>query len=133
MKHDPIPVRRSAGAAAVPVLALALLLGAAWPVGAQQPEPWAVAGRQGVIQVVIVPTDQARDREAYAQQIGLLCQPQATCFINFFTNSTGAEAAVPLPDAISHEATAVFRRSVKQAGEYFRWSCRMGLDAGNCF
>jgi hypothetical protein len=115
----------------------ALLLAAALAsqsAAAQQAEkPWPVAGRQGLIQVVIVPADQARDREAYAQQIDLLCPPQATCFINFFTNSTGAEAVVPLPEAISHEATAVFRRSVKQAGEYFRWSCRMGLDAGNCF
>ncbi|MEF7614489.1 hypothetical protein V4F39_11270 [Aquincola sp. MAHUQ-54] len=106
--------------------------GAAGPAAART-EPWPVAGRQGVIQVVIVPGNQARDREAYTRQIALLCAPQSTCFINFFTNSTGAPVAVPLPDEIAQESTAVFRRSVKQGGEYFRWSCRMGIDAGNCF
>lgn len=97
------------------------------------PDAWPVAGRQGVIQVVIVPEAAARDRAAYAQQIEQLCPPQSTCFINFHTNSSGAPVAVPLPDAISQESTAVFRRSVKQGGEYFRWSCRMGIDAANCF
>lgn len=96
-------------------------------------ETWPVAGRQGVIQVVIVPQAAARDRAAYAQQIERLCAPQSTCFINFHTNTAGAPLAVPLPDAIAQESTAVFRRSVKQGGEYFRWSCRMGIDAANCF
>lgn len=96
-------------------------------------EAWPVAGRQGVIQVVIVPEEAARDREAYTRQIERLCPPQSTCFLNFHTNSSGAPLAVPLPDAIAQESTAVFRRSVKQGGEYFRWSCRMGIDAANCF
>jgi hypothetical protein len=94
---------------------------------------WEVAGRQGLIQVVIVPQAQARDREAYARQVALLCQPQLTCFINFFSNSTGAPLSVPLPDAIAKEPTALFRRSTKQGAELFRWSCRMGSDEGNCF
>ena len=104
---------------------------------AQAPAPpagaWEIAGRQGIIQVVIVPPAQARDREAYAKQAALLCQPQLSCFINFFTNSTGAPLSVPLPDAVSNEPTAIFRRSTKQGAELFRWSCRMGTDEGNCF
>lgn len=100
---------------------------------AQAPGAWELAGRQGLIQVVIVPPAEARDREAYARQVALLCPPQLTCFINFFTNSTGAPLSVPLPDAISKEPTAIFRRSTKQGAELFRWSCRMGTDEGNCF
>lgn len=105
---------------------------AAQPTTPEDPA-WPVAGRQGVIQVVIVPEKAARDREAYTRQIERLCPPQSTCFLNFHTNSSGAPLAVPLPDAIAQESTAVFRRSVKQGGEYFRWSCRMGMDAANCF
>ena len=94
---------------------------------------WALVGRQGIIQVVIVPADQARDREAYRQQIARLCDPSQTCFINFFTNSTAAPTELPLPDAIAREATAIYRHSVKQGGEMFRWSCRLGNDPVDCF
>lgn len=118
----------------IPVLtATAALLVCAASHAAAPAATWPVAGRQGVIQVVIVPEAAARDRAAYAQQIEQLCPPQSTCFLNFHTNSRGAPLAVPLPDAIAQESTAVFRRSVKQGGEYFRWSCRMGIDAANCF
>lgn len=125
---------RAGRAAATALLAGAGLGG--WGAAAAQadePQPWPLAGRQGVIQVVIVPDHAARDPQAYARQIERLCAPQAACFVNFHTNSTGAPVAVPLPDAIAQESTAVFRRSVKQGGEYFRWSCRMGIDAANCF
>jgi hypothetical protein len=98
-----------------------------------QPVAWPVAGRQGMIQVVIVPVDQARDRDAYIKQIGLLCEPQMSCFINFFTNSTGAPVSLPLSDAIDEQPTALFRRSTKQGGEFFRWSCRMAMAEGDCF
>jgi len=81
------------------------------------PEAWPVAGQQGVLRFVIVPTELARDRAAYARQIELLCQPGQTCFLNFYTNTAGAALTVPLPDAIDHEATAVFRRSMKQGAE----------------
>jgi hypothetical protein len=113
----------------------ALLCLAAGLAQAQTPPAaaWDVAGRQGLIHVVIVPPAQARNRDAYAQQVALLCPLTATCFINFFTNSTGAPVSVPLPDAIAGEPTAIFRRSAKQGAELFRWSCRMGSDAGNCF
>lgn len=94
---------------------------------------WTLAGRQGIIRVVIVPPEQARDRDAYMKQIALLCEPQMSCFVNFFTNTTHASVGVPLPDAIEHEATALFRRSTKQGGEFFRWSCRMKMEEGDCF
>jgi len=95
--------------------------------------PWAVAGQQGLVRSVIVPQAQARDRAAYFRQIESLCEPGSTCFLNFFTNSTGAQLAMPLPDAIDHEATAVFRRSAKRGGDIFRWSCRLQVPQEDCF
>ncbi len=95
--------------------------------------PWPVAGEQGLLRLVIVPLAQAKERDAYVQQIEQLCEPDRSCFLNFYTNSSGAPLAVPLPDAIDREATAVFRRSSKQGVESFRWSCRMQLPDGNCF
>ena len=103
------------------------------PASATDSDKWPVAGRQGIIQFVIVPTDQARDREAYAKQVEELCEPNLTCFINFYTNTAGAPLAVPLPDAIDKEPAAIFRRSTKQGAELFRWSCRMATGDGDCF
>jgi hypothetical protein len=97
------------------------------------PETWTVAGRQGMILQVIVPLEQAKDRDAYRQQIEILCQGKETCFVNFYTNSAGAPLAIPLPDAISHEATATQRRSAKRGSEVFRWSCRLALPEPDCF
>jgi hypothetical protein len=94
---------------------------------------WPLAGQQGLVRYVIVPAEQARDHAAYRAQIARLCEPERTCFLNFYTNSSAAPAAVPLPDAIEREATAVFRRSAKQGAETFRWSCRMQLAAEGCF
>ena len=139
MNSDPTTHSKPAGQRAVRTALLALgttLLASAPALAQAQPaSPWQVAGRQGLIHVVIVPPAQAqlRNRAAYAQQVGLLCAPQATCFVNFFSNSTGAPVGVPLPDAIANEPTAIFRRSAKQGAETFRWSCRMGSDEGNCF
>ena len=96
-------------------------------------EPWPVAGQQGIMRFVIVPTELARDREAYARQIELLCQPGQSCFLNFYTNTSGAALTMPLPDAIDREATAVFRRSMKQGAELLRWSCRLQVAPDNCF
>lgn len=90
-------------------------------------------GRQGVVRLVLVPLAQARERKAYEQQITLMCANEGRCFINFYTNSTGAALATPLPDAVFQEATVVFRRSEKHAAQQFRWACRLGLDPGNCF
>ena len=96
-------------------------------------EPWPVAGQQGIMRFVIVPTELARDRAAYARQIELLCQPGQTCFLNFYTNTRGAALAMPLPDAIDQEATVVFRRSMKQGAELLRWSCRLQVAPDDCF
>jgi hypothetical protein len=95
--------------------------------------PWPIAGQQGLMRFIIVPAEAARDREAYVRQIKRLCEPKRSCFLNFYTNSSGAPLAVPLPDAIDREATAVFRRSSKQGAESLRWSCRMQLPEDNCF
>lgn len=100
---------------------------------AAPPPAWPEVARQGVVRMIVVPLAQARDREAYTQQIALLCEEQGRCFLNFYTNSSGAPLATPLPDAIWQEPTAMFRRSDKRSAEQFRWSCRLGLDPGNCF
>jgi hypothetical protein len=113
--------------------ALAALLCAAPAAFADDDAGWPVAGRQGLIQVVIVPLAQARDRAAYARQIERLCAGQETCFVNFYTNSSGAPVALPLPDAIAHEATAVLRRSAKQGTEGFRFACRLATGDESCF
>jgi len=94
---------------------------------------WPVAGQQGVVRFVIVPGEQAAGRSAYDHQLSLLCEPERTCFLNFYTNSTAAPTAVPLPDAIANEATATFRRSMKRGAERFMWSCRMKQVGEDCF
>lgn len=94
---------------------------------------WPVAGQQGLMRFVIVPPAQTRNREAYVRQIKRLCEPDRTCFLNFYGNSSGAPLAVPLPDAIDREATAVFRRSNKQGAESFKWSCRLQVPGEACF
>ncbi len=114
------------------LLASLLLLGPGRGL-AEADAPWPVAGQQGLIRMVIVPAEQARERAAYVRQIQRLCEPDRTCFINFYTNSSGAPVAVPLPDAIDREATAVFRRSSKQGAESLRWSCRLQQPEPNCF
>lgn len=116
-----------------PTCALTLMLAA----GAHAAEPpaqaWPVAGHQGLVRYVIVPADQARDEAAYGRQLALLCEPERTCFVNFYTNSSGAALGMPLPDAIEHEATAVFRQSVKRGAATLRWSCRMQIATETCF
>jgi hypothetical protein len=107
---------------------LSLLL--SLPAGAALPadEAWPLAGQQGLVRFVIVPVAQAKDEPAYQRQVAKLCEPDRTCFLNFYTNSTGAALAVPLPDAIADEATATFRRSTKNGAERFMWSCRMKMQ-----
>lgn len=116
-------------------LARVTLLLALWPstAAAADDETWQVVGHQGLMQVVIVPRDKATQAAAYRAQIAKLCPAERTCFINFFTNSSGATAALPLPDAIAAEATARFRRSTKNGVELLQWSCRLGLPGGDCF
>lgn len=112
----------------VPLLGGCLVAGAA---AAQ--EAWPVAGQQGLVRYVIVPLALEKDAAAYQQQIGRLCEPERTCFLNFYTNRDGAEVVVPLPDAITAQATATFRRSTKNGAERFQWSCRMQMPQQACF
>jgi hypothetical protein len=114
-----------------PLLVALLSLG----VGAAQAADagWPIAGQQGLVRTVIVPAEQATDRAAYGREIARLCEPEKTCFLNFHTNSTGAPLTMPLPDAIAHEATAVFRRSAKNGSERFQWSCRLKVAPDDCF
>lgn len=97
--------------------------------------PWQVVGAQGLLQVVIVPKASVRDTAAYQAEITRLCPPERACFINFYENTSGVKAELPLPDAIAAEATARFRRSMKNGAELFQWSCRMGVQASDtpCF
>ena len=106
--------------------------------GQTQAEPsaatvWQEVGRQGVVRIVIVPMEQARDKQAYSGQTVALCGAAESCFINFHTNSTSAPVTIPLPDAIAHEAVAAYRRSAKRGSEVMRFSCRLALDEPNCF
>lgn len=94
---------------------------------------WTVAGRLGLMQFIVVPEGSARDRDYYNRVIEQSCGKEETCFLRFFTNSTGATPAVPLPDAILAEPTAMFQRSVKQLREQFQWSCRLQLAEVSCF
>jgi hypothetical protein len=125
MKRAPGPLR----------LAAALLTAAALApsIAAANDARWQVIGRQGLVHFVVVPVDEARNQGLYEQVVTALCEPERTCFVNFYTNSTGATPSVPLPDAIAHEATATFRRSAKNGVTIFMWSCRMKVPDRECF
>jgi hypothetical protein len=115
-------------------LSLGALLGVTQTLCAATDEAaWTVAGQQGLVRLVIVPLALAREQAAYEKQIKQLCEPERTCFLNFYTNSTQAPPALPLPDAIDKEATAVYRRSSKQGAERFQWSCRLKINNDPCF
>jgi len=96
-------------------------------------DAWVLVGRQGVVMQVIVPEAQARERAAYDRELERLCATEATCFVNFYTNRTGAPVALPLADVIAHEATATFRRSGKRGAAVFTWSCRLQVANEPCF
>ena len=103
------------------------------PVRALEVADWTFAGRMGIVQYVVVPVAQARERTYYDRIIEAQCGDASRCFLRFFTNSTGAEIALPLPDVIGHEATALYQRSDKRGGSDFRWSCRLKISTGDCF
>jgi len=111
---------------------LAAVLLVPWAACADEPG-WTVAGRQGLVRHVIVPTAQATDEAAYQREIASLCGVDETCFLNFYTNTTGAEVALPLPDAIATETTATWRRSMKNGARLFTWSCRLKVPDKPCF
>lgn len=96
-------------------------------------ENWQKVGQQGLVQFVIVPIDEERNQGLYEQVVMKLCEPERTCFLNFYTNSTNAAPAMPLPDAIAKEATATFRRSAKNGVTVFMWSCRLKIPDRECF
>ena len=104
-------------------------------VNADDSSSWQVVGVQGLVQVVVVPKEQARDLSAYKVQLARVCPPERTCFVNFYENTSGAKAELPLPDAIANEATARFRRSMKNGAELFQWSCRVAESTNDaqCF
>lgn len=123
---------RSAVRRAVPALVCAWAAASAWSV-ALAADTWTVIGEQGIVRYVLVPADLAADEAAYRQQITRLCIPERTCFLNFYTNRSGATPALPLPDAIANEPTATYRRSVKAGLVLFRWACRVQAAAQDCF
>lgn len=129
LRAFPVPRTRTRWAGLLALLAACMMPAS----GAAADEPWPLAGQQGLVRFVIVPQDRTLDRAAYFRQIDLLCEADRTCFLNFYTNSTGAPVSVPLPDAIDHEATATFRRSAKRGAEIFRWSCRLQVPQEECF
>lgn len=94
---------------------------------------WTVAGAQGLVRAVIVPVPLARDKAAYVQQVAQLCEPERTCFLNFYANPAGLPEVLPLADGIEQQATAVYRRSAKQGAERFIWSCKLGVAGEPCF
>jgi len=96
-------------------------------------DAWPVIGQQGLVRFVVVPVERAVDQAAYEEQIVKLCDPERTCFLNFYTNSTSADPTVPLPDAIANEATATYRRSMKNGVQVFLWSCRLKIPGRECF
>jgi hypothetical protein len=98
-----------------------------------EPAAWPVIEQQGLVRSVLVPSALASDDAAYRKQISRLCPPDRTCFLNFYTNSKGVALAVPLPDAIANEATATYRRSMKNGVEILMWSCRMKVPGADCF
>lgn len=95
--------------------------------------PWTVVGRMGIVLYVIVPSERAGDRGFYDEIVAGECATIPRCFMRFFTNSAGAPVELPLPDAIQHEATALYQRSDKRGGEDFRWACRMRISTTDCF
>lgn len=100
---------------------------------AAEADAWTVIGEQGVARYVLVPSEQASNSAEYERQIVRLCDPTSSCFLNFYTNSTGAPLGMPLPDAIASEATAIYRHSMKNGARIFMWSCRLKIAGGQCF
>lgn len=94
---------------------------------------WQLAGRLGLAQYIVVPAEQARDRAYHDAVIAEVCPADGTCFLRFFTNTENAPLAMPLPDAIEHQPTAMFQRSAKMRREMFQWACRLQVSADPCF
>ncbi|MGA0609023.1 hypothetical protein [Caldimonas sp. KR1-144] len=102
---------------------------------AQSTPDWQVAGRLGLATFIVVPETAAADPLYYDRAIAALCPAEASCWLRFFTNTSGAALGLPLPEAIEREPTAIFQRSAKNGGRtMFRWACRLqGPGGGDCF
>lgn len=105
------------------------------PARADQAPAWQIAGRMGLATFIVVPESVAADAGFYERAIAALCPAEASCWLRFFTNSSGAPLGLPLPEAIEREPTAIFQRSAKNGGRtMFRWSCRLQVPGGgDCF
>jgi len=132
--------RRVAWRLTFTLLAIGLLVGALPASAVATTEPartgnagWQVVGRQGIVRIVIVPVQDAADPAAYAREIEQLCEEGQTCFLNFYTNSRNAPLSVPLPEAISSEAVAMFRRSMKAGAEMMQYACSLKIPNAKCF
>jgi len=101
------------------------------PLAVSAADPWAVIGRQGLVQFVAVPATLAADRAAYDEQLARLCRPETTCFVNFY--AVKPDTVLPLSDDGEKQATATFRRSMKNGAERFQWACRVKPGAEGCF
>ena len=103
-------------------------------VRADDPDNWTLAGRLGLLQFVVVPEASARDGDYYRRILDEVCADKvASCFVRFFTNSTGAKLDFPLLDAVLNEPTVMFQRSAKHQREQFQGNCRLGMAESSCF
>lgn len=100
---------------------------------AQQGDGWTLAGRLGMMQLVVVDDSRVADEPTHHAAIRALCAPEQTCFVRFYANPQKVPLGVPLPDAIANAPTAFYSRSAKQGNATFQWSCRVRNDPGRCF
>lgn len=100
---------------------------------AQTGQGWQMAGRLGMMQLVVVEDARVADEATYVDAVKALCAPEQTCFVRFYANPQKLPLTVPLPDAIAGAPTAFYSRSAKQSNATFQWSCRVRNDPGRCF
>ncbi len=114
--------------------ALAAIAALSPAAAADSASDWQLAGRLGLLQFIVVPEASAQDRAYYDRIIEEVCADRgSSCFLRFFTNSTGAKLDFPLPDVVLNEPTVMFQRSAKHQQEQFQWSCRLRRAASTCF
>ena len=83
---------------------------------------WQVAGRLGLLQFVVVSESRAKDRAFYDSIVTSLCEPDATCFLRFFTNSKKA----PVKAAAARRHPRRADRDVPALGE--AGQCRVPVE-----
>ena len=92
-----------------------------------------IAAKTGIMQFIIVPVKNKKNKKFHVETIKMLCSEKKTCFLNFFTNSKSVKLSFPLDDKILNEPTLMYRRSAKHQNATFQWSCRLNLAVTNCF